>query len=127
MARRNARLFTVDDVVAEIIAQSESENEFMDDFNDGSENINASPVHAVHGGDDDSNSDMSDVDDGPAWVPGPVSDNSSGQSEADSAISDDDNQVGLQAAGARGRGRGRARGQGQGQAQGRGRSSWSWC
>jgi hypothetical protein len=47
MARRSNRLLTVDKVVGNIVAQCDSENEFMEDILDGqdSENDHAEPVH----------------------------------------------------------------------------------
>jgi hypothetical protein len=52
MARRSTRLLTVDNVVADIVAQSDSEkNEFMEDILHGqdSENDHAGPVHDGQG------------------------------------------------------------------------------
>jgi hypothetical protein len=51
MARRSTRLLTVDNVVADIVAQRNSENESMEDILDGqdSENDHAGPVHDGQG------------------------------------------------------------------------------
>jgi hypothetical protein len=51
MTRRSTKLLTVDNVVAHIVAQRDSENEFMEDILDGqdSENNHAGPVHDVQG------------------------------------------------------------------------------
>jgi hypothetical protein len=48
---RSTRLLTVDSVVADIAAQRDSENEFMEDILDGqdSENDHAGPVHDGQG------------------------------------------------------------------------------
>jgi hypothetical protein len=47
LARSSTRLLTVDNVVADIVAQHDSENEFMEDILDvqDSENDHAGPVH----------------------------------------------------------------------------------
>jgi hypothetical protein len=51
MARISTRLLTVDNVVADIVAQRDSETEFMEDILDGqdSENDHAGPVHDGQG------------------------------------------------------------------------------
>jgi predicted CopG family antitoxin len=51
MARSSTRLLTVDNVIADIVAQRDSENELMEDILDGqdSENDHAGPVHDGQG------------------------------------------------------------------------------
>jgi hypothetical protein len=55
MARRSTRLLTTDNVVADIVAQRDSENEFMEDILNGqdSENDHAGPVQDGQGPDTD--------------------------------------------------------------------------